>query len=270
LRKPEPSLHVLLADDQEELRQLTAYLLKKDGHRVTAVPNGREALIALSKRRFDVVLLDEQMPEMSGEEAVRAIRANEQVKGRRQAVLALTGNTAEEDRQRLLAAGMDGCLGKPFRGEELRRKLSELSGVTVRPAGPPSTSTQREVLLRRVGGNARLLRQIVRTFRKDAPRKIAEMKRALHRKDGIALATAAHALKGSASLFGAEKATLGAQQLQEMGRKGEVEHAVTLLTELEEAVAQLREELRGYDAPGTRKAKPQKSGRSRFQGNKPK
>lgn len=265
--KPSPSLRILLADDQEELRQLTTYLLKKEGHRVTEARNGREALLALAKRRFDVVLLDEEMPEMNGGDVVRAIRASELGKGRRQTVLALTGNTAEGDRQRLLASGMDGCLSKPFRVEELRQKLAELSlgsAVAERSAAPTNMQPERTALLKRVGGNARLLQQIVRTFRKDAPKKIVEIRRALGRKDGIALATAAHALKGSASLFGAENATLGAQQLQDMGRKGKLEHAGAVLNELEEAVAQLRKELRGYDAPSERKTKPQKRGRSKL------
>src|SRR5262249_5155528 len=105
-----------------------------------------------------------------------------------------------------------------------------------------------EELLKRVGGNTRLLKQMIRTFRRDSLRKLAEMKRALKRKDGIALATAAHALKGSASLFGSERATQGTQALQEMGRKEELGQAPRTLRELEEAIAQLREELRGYDS----------------------
>jgi HPt (histidine-containing phosphotransfer) domain-containing protein len=147
----------------------------------------------------------------------------------------------------------------------LQRKLAELApgnAASNTAKSPPNVSPGKAALLRRLGGNARLVQPIVRTFRRDAPKKIAEMKRALARKDGIALATAAHALKGSASLFGAEKATLGAQQLQEMGRKGELEHARTVLKELEEAVAHLREELRGYDASGGGKAKARKRRRN--------
>jgi len=256
-----PAMRILLADDQDELRQLTTYLLKKDGHRVTAVRNGREALQALVKHRFDVVLLDEEMPEMNGSAVVRAIRECEQQGGQRQTVLALTGNTTDEDQQRLMAAGMDGCLNKPFRGEELRQKLAGAS-PTVRAAEVPEASAKvqagKAALLQRVGGNARLLQQMIRTFRKDSLKKLAEMKRAIARKDGIALATAAHALKGSASLFGNEKATHGAQALQQMGRKGELGQAGQAFRDLEEAIARLREELRGYEPSGGPKASPKK------------
>jgi CheY-like chemotaxis protein len=243
-------LRLLLAEDQEELRQLTAYLLKKEGHRVTEARNGREALRALAEDHFDVVLLDDEMPEMSGSEVVRAIRESEHKEGERQIVLALTGNTTNEDQQRLLAAGMDGFLGKPLRGEELRQKLAEVShGRLTAPESAATAITQpaKADLLKRVGGNARLLQQIVRTFRKDSLKKLAQMKRALARRDGIALATAAHALKGSASLFGSDKATQGAQRLQEMGRKGDLGQAAAVLRGLQEAIALLREELRGYD-----------------------
>jgi signal transduction histidine kinase/CheY-like chemotaxis protein/HPt (histidine-containing phosphotransfer) domain-containing protein len=245
-------LRLLLAEDQDELRQLTSYLLSKEGHQVTEARNGREALRALARQHFDVVLLDDEMPEMSGSQVVLAIRERESKKGGRQTVLGLTGNTSDEDQKRLLAAGMDSCLGKPIRLEQLRQKLAEVShGRLAGPELATASTAQPEKLgqaelLKRVGGNARLLQQIVRTFRRDSLKKLAEMDRSLRRKDGIALATAAHALKGSASLFGSEKAKHKAQLLQDMGRREDLSQAAKVLSELKEAIFLLREELRGY------------------------
>src|SRR5262249_47537926 len=143
--------------------------------------------------------------------------------------------------------------------EELRQWLAGVSASQA--AGQPTFATpvpEKADLLKRVGGNARLLRQMVRTFRRDSVKKLAEMKRALGRKDGMALATAAHALKGSASLFGSASATEKAQLLQDMGRKEDLAQARPVLRELDEAIAQLREELRGYDAVNGRKRQAKK------------
>jgi signal transduction histidine kinase/response regulator RpfG family c-di-GMP phosphodiesterase len=249
LRRDGSRLRILLAEDQEDLRQLTAHLLKREGHRVLAVGNGRQALRALDSQRVDVVLLDEEMPEMSGTETVRRLRERERATGGHQLALALTGNATEADQQRLLDAGMDGCLAKPFYAAELRRALSEaeaLKRTSTEHATPSNANIAGAGLLARVGGDAKLLQKIIRTFRKGSVKKLSEMKRALARKDGMALATAAHALKGSTSIFSSEGATQCAQKLQEMGRSEDLTNVAPTLNQLEVEIARLHEELRGY------------------------
>jgi signal transduction histidine kinase/CheY-like chemotaxis protein len=254
-RKPASPLRILLAEDQEDLRQLTAYLLGQQGHMVVAVADGRKALHALSRQRFDVLLLDEEMPGMTGVEVTRKTREREKTAGGHQIILALTGNTTEEDQQRLLGAGFDNCLGKPFHLADLLRVLGELNlqplpNVRAETAAPPVKPEGDQDLLARVGGDARLLRTMIKTFLRDSQRKLSEMRRALSRKNGIALAAAAHALKGSASIFGSEKATRCSQRLQEMGRKDELGQALPILLELEEEIALLHGKLRGYGTAG--------------------
>jgi signal transduction histidine kinase/CheY-like chemotaxis protein len=260
-RKPASPLRILLAEDQDDLRQLTAYLLGQQGHDVVAVADGRKALHALTRQRFDVVLLDEEMPGLTGVELTRRIREREKTAGGHQIILALTGNTTEEDQQRLLGAGVDNWLGKPFHLADLLRILDELNLQRLPNAqaetAPAAKPAGEQDLLARVGGDARLLRTMIKTFLRDSRRKLSEMRRALSRKNGIALAAAAHALKGSASIFGSEKATRCSQRLQEMGRKDELALARPVLLELEEEIALLHEKLRGYgtaggDPPGKR------------------
>jgi signal transduction histidine kinase/HPt (histidine-containing phosphotransfer) domain-containing protein/ActR/RegA family two-component response regulator len=257
-REPTSTFRILLAEDQEDLRQLTAHLLSKQGHVVTAVPDGRKALQALTKQRFDVVLLDEEMPGMTGVEVTRRIREREKTSGGHQVIVALTGNTTEQDQQRLFGAGVDGWLGKPFHLTELLHKLGELNMLPATKSkaqlAAPQGPDEEPDLLARVGGNAKLLRTMIKTFLPDSRRKLSEMKRALSRKNGIALAAAAHALKGSASIFGSEKATRCAQQLQEMGRKDDLAQAPPALKELEEEIALLHEKLRGYGTAGSHPA----------------
>jgi two-component system sensor histidine kinase/response regulator len=97
---------------------LASRLLEKRGHFVV-VGNGREALAALEKESFDLVLMDLQMPVMDGFEATAAIRKKEGASGMRLPVVALTAHAMQGDREKCLAAGMDGYLTKPIRSQEL-------------------------------------------------------------------------------------------------------------------------------------------------------
>jgi CheY-like chemotaxis protein len=122
-REPDAYLRVLLAEDNLVNQRLAVRLLEKRGHRVAVAATGSEALLALEKESFDLVLMDVQMPVMDGLEATAAIREKEKATGRRQAVVALTAHAMKGDREKCLAAGMDGYLTKPIRPEELDQLL---------------------------------------------------------------------------------------------------------------------------------------------------
>jgi signal transduction histidine kinase/CheY-like chemotaxis protein/HAMP domain-containing protein len=124
-RDPDSFLKVLLAEDNAVNQRLAMRLLEKRGHKVVVAGNGLEALAALKKESFDLVLMDLQMPEMDGYEATAAIREEERDSGRHQPVLALTAHAMKGDREKCLAAGMDGYLSKPIRPQELDEVLEE-------------------------------------------------------------------------------------------------------------------------------------------------
>jgi two-component system, sensor histidine kinase and response regulator len=109
-----PSLRVLLAEDNAVNRKVVTRLLEKRGHQVLVTTNGKEALAALEKDSFDLVLMDVQMPEMDGFEATRMIRLSEQGTAFHQRIIALTAHAMSGDRARCLEAGMDGYLTKPL------------------------------------------------------------------------------------------------------------------------------------------------------------
>ena len=117
------SSRILLAEDNLVNQRVVQVMLEKRGYRVVVAGNGREALETLRKDTFDLVLMDVQMPEMDGLEATRAIRDTEQVSGTHLPVIALTAHAMKGDRDRCLAAGMDGYLSKPIPAAELLRTI---------------------------------------------------------------------------------------------------------------------------------------------------
>ena len=108
-------------------RVVAIRLLEKRGHSVAVAGNGREALDATEQRIFDVVLMDLEMPEMSGLEATAAIRRREQRTGTHLPIIAMTAHAMIGDRERCLAAGMDGYVSKPVRADELYAALENVT-----------------------------------------------------------------------------------------------------------------------------------------------
>jgi two-component system, sensor histidine kinase and response regulator len=121
-------------------------LLEKRGHRVVMIANGREALEALSKDRFDLVLMDVQMPEMDGLQATVALREKEMEKGDgfHQPVIALTAHAMKGDQERCLAAGMDGYLTKPIGPQQLDEVLEKYMSLLRESPNAPETVGSRQ------------------------------------------------------------------------------------------------------------------------------
>jgi PAS domain S-box-containing protein len=129
-------LRVLLAEDNAVNQRIASRLLEKQGHHVTLAPNGRQALAALDREHFDVVLMDVQMPEMDGFEATAAIRARERHTGSHLPIIAMTAHAMQGDRERCLAAGMDSYIAKPISARELIELLERFSGAAQEEASP--------------------------------------------------------------------------------------------------------------------------------------
>jgi len=122
------SLRVLLAEDNSVNQLLAVRLLEQLGHSVAVAGNGQEALDALDREPFDLLLLDIQMPQLGGFEVTALIRAGERQTGRRLPIIAMTAHALKGDRDRCLAAGMDGYIAKPIQSELLAQVIDEVMG----------------------------------------------------------------------------------------------------------------------------------------------
>jgi PAS domain S-box-containing protein len=130
-RPGESGLRVLLAEDNAVNQKLASRLLERRGHVVTVASNGRQALEILDKQSFDLVVLDVSMPEMDGFEATAAIRAREKSSGAHIPILAMTAHAMKGDRERCLAAGMDGYVAKPVQAAQLFAAIEAVTAARV-------------------------------------------------------------------------------------------------------------------------------------------
>jgi CheY-like chemotaxis protein/HPt (histidine-containing phosphotransfer) domain-containing protein len=246
-------LRVLLAEDNPVNQKLAVRLLEKEGHTVAVASTGREALTAVERERFDLILMDVQMPEMDGLEAAAHIRRSEAETGRHVPILAMTAYAMKGDRERCLAAGMDSYIAKPIQPGELYQAIARLV-PPVAPAGPgtPSAPSTGEKVwnqveaLERVAGDAALLRELVRLFLDAYPGQVAELRAARARQDGPALWRLAHALKGAIGVFGAEVTRQAALRLETAAQAGQLSEAEQACIALEEALARLQPELAAW------------------------
>ncbi len=246
IREARRPLRILLAEDNRVNQEVAVRLLEKRGHQVAVANNGREALAALERQTFDVVLMDLQMPEMDGLEATAAVREKEKATGNHLPIIAMTAHAMKGDRERCLAAGMDGYVSKPIQAQDLFEALDGVAGVSAAAEqaklarGEPGRVWDREEALARVGGDTELLADLVRLFCEESPKLVAAVREAVERRDSRALERAAHTLKGSVSNFAARPATETALRLELMGRAGQLDGTAELSRDLEAHIERLK------------------------------
>jgi CheY-like chemotaxis protein len=245
----------LLAEDSLVNQKLAVGLLENRGHTVTVTNNGKEAVAAQESQPFDLVLMDVQMPDMDGIEATALIRRREQQTGAHVPIVAMTAHAMKGDRARCLAAGMDGYIAKPIRTKELFATIEGILSSSAEPkAAGGSAAPQDEVMdwsaaLATVGGDHRLLGEIVDAFLQECPRLLEQVREAISKKDAATLRRAAHTLKASMRYFGAKGAFDHAGRLEVMGQRGKLKDAektlASLLSEIERLMPPLRRFVRG-------------------------
>jgi signal transduction histidine kinase/HPt (histidine-containing phosphotransfer) domain-containing protein/ActR/RegA family two-component response regulator len=241
-------LRILLAEDNSINQRVGLLLLERMGYIADVAGNGVEALDALRRQPYDLILMDVQMPVMDGLEATRRIRAELPVE-RQPRIVALTANVLREQREACLSAGMDDFVQKPILFADLRAALSRCGGLepaaAERTAAPPPDGGSfpldpaRLAGLRRLGESSGkpLLRTLVDTYVAETPRRLARMREAVVRADAADLTFVAHSLKGISAQIGVVRVAAISAEIERMGRDAELDGAAGLLVELEREVA---------------------------------
>jgi two-component system, sensor histidine kinase and response regulator len=251
------SLRVLLAEDNPVNQRVAVHLLEKAGHSVVAVGSGKQAIGALGRETFDLVLMDVQMPELDGFEATRAIRAYERRTGGHTPIVAMTAHAMKGDRERCLEAGMDAYVSKPVQPSEVLRVIDSIVSQAVPGSPQPASDAKADLVfdphaaLERVDGDEEFLIEMIRLFLADVPSRIDAIRSAVAERNARGLETAAHAFKGSVSCLGAAATAAAAQRLEEMGKDADFSKVPEVFAELERELGRLRTAISEFLLEGT-------------------
>jgi PAS domain S-box-containing protein len=280
------ALDVLLTEDSPYNQKLALAVLSRRGHRVTVANNGREAVVALRKRQFDIVLMDVQMPEMDGLEATRMIRAAERDSSRRTPIIAMTAQALKGDREKCLDAGMDEYLTKPVRAADLHATIERLTGDAEpvngnldagfgsgpvedrgersalstteannepdrKPSGATDPSAVKppvkwDVALDGVGGDRSLLREVVEAFCQEAPTHLRGIGDGATHGDAKLLSRSAHTLKGGLRFLGAESVASSAESLEKAAKSGRTQGQEQQIETLERETTEILDYVRQW------------------------
>jgi two-component system, sensor histidine kinase and response regulator len=246
------AVKILLAEDNIVNQQVAVGLLTRRGHQITVASNGREALDAIRRESFDLVLMDVQMPEMSGFEVTQAVREDEKTSGEHLRIIAMTAHAMIGDRDRCFAAGMDGYLSKPINQKMLFAVVEQAAEGEAKPpveALAKSTVMNRADALERLGGDVELLADVIKIFLEDCPARLTAIKVAVDARDAAGIRAAAHALKGAASNISATSLFEAAQVMERIGDESRLDAASAAFRVVAAEAASVMDTLRREEAP---------------------
>ncbi len=256
-------LHLLVVEDNTVNQTVALSMLGRIGYRADLASNGIEALQALERQTYDVVLMDGQMPEMDGEEATRQIRRR-LPSARQPRIIAMTANAMQGDRERYLEVGMDDYISKPIRMEELVRALSnsqplseddppavssgaEKQSVSENAQGAPvDFSALREFEEMMGEGGAEMVRDLVQMYLQNAAALIAEMHESKVEVNYEVLRRAAHTLKGNSHQVGAGPLAEHCAELEKLAKAASLEGADALLVQIQAEYQRVNTVLQKY------------------------
>ena len=242
-------LQILVVDDDELNRRMMRILLMRDGHDVEVAANGVEALEAVKHRRYDIVFMDLQMPIMGGIEASRRIREWENGDGHTY-IVALTASYMPENGPVLFEAGIDNYVSKPFEVEHIQHLLSLIvqpEGITPNLPAAPAGEMPSEIPVLNiqkgtegVGGDLETYRELLSDFIQELPERIRSLQELFQARKMMALAHAAHNLKGVSANLGALQLSDYANKLDKQSNEGYTDLNQALLLDLKRAEMDLQ------------------------------
>jgi signal transduction histidine kinase/two-component SAPR family response regulator/HPt (histidine-containing phosphotransfer) domain-containing protein len=249
-----PHLNLLAAEDNRVNQRLLVGLLEKEGHTVTLAEDGAAAVAMSAESKFDLILMDIQMPVMDGLEATRLIRLREERTGEHVPIVALTAHAMKGDRERCLKAGMDAYVAKPLHKRELLDILYQqadrgaTSAARVKPAAEASEPPVLDVAagLEHTGGDRQLLAELCGTHLQESAELLASLNRGIAEGDTESVWRTAHKLKTSVGTIGAMRAFQTSLTLEQLARAAEKDKLAPVGVQLQQELLQLREELASF------------------------
>jgi CheY-like chemotaxis protein len=243
-------IRILLVEDNPVNREVAATMLRRRGHDVDIAENGREAVDAVAVRPYDLVLMDIQMPVLDGLAATREIREMKGRSGIR--IVALTAHALSDEKERCIAAGMDGYLSKPFRPHELFAIIegwgatTDVEEAADGPAPPIDIAAFRAQL--REAGIEDALGALLDAFAGDAPARLEAIEKASREGDAAAIASSAHAFKSAAGAVSAKPLAELLRQTEMAGRGGNVAEARAIVPSIRPAATAVLDLIAGLRA----------------------
>jgi PAS domain S-box-containing protein len=245
---PKKILSVLLVEDKPMNQRMIELFLRREGHYVVSVVNGLEAMEAIEKEPFDVVLMDIQMPGMDGVETTRRIRALDDHDLRSIPIIAMTAHDQQVDQIRYQQAGMDYLIAKPVSIAELFKAIDiVLAKAEVSDTPQVLSDEEAHHMIDRLGGSRELLQELIPLFLEDYSEEMKIVMLSIENQDTKSLATAAHALKGQFGNLGMVHAFEIATDLQAAAEEKKFSRAASLLSLLENEIEKLKQYSSSFD-----------------------
>jgi len=226
---------ILVAEDNTINQKVIRQLLRHLGYRADVVANGLEAVEALERQEYQIILMDMQMPEMDGLEATRRLR--QRFRGANAPwIIAMTANAMPGDRERCLNAGMNDYVPKPIELEVLDKALATaIERVAARRRDDVAIDPARIEQLRAIDDEASLLNEVIASFVGEVPHLLHKLDHAVREHDGQLLASTAHYLRSSIDFVGANRMRLPCTNLELLGKAQNFEGAQEQLADLTRA-----------------------------------
>jgi CheY-like chemotaxis protein/HPt (histidine-containing phosphotransfer) domain-containing protein len=253
----ERSAEILIVEDSATNREVILVVLDKLGFSADTAANGIEGLTALAAKRYDLVFMDCQMPEMDGYEMTRRIRSETAgFRNRRVPIVAMTAHAMRGDRQRCLDAGMDDYIPKPIsissvasalrrwlNGEDRQRVESPESYLYRPPSSPSVKVFDRDALLGRLMGDNNLYQRVISGFLADVPEMIKALKECVLGNDADSTAACAHKIKGAAANVGGDALVEVLLEGEAAAKKGDLDRLRHLIGDVETRFERLKAEM---------------------------
>ena len=251
LRETKHQLHVLLAEDNSVNQILVKGLLSKFGHSVDIAQNGSEAIDKWINGRYDLILMDVDMPVLNGYGATEQLRALEKQQSNVHIpIIGLTAHVLEGTREKCLASGMDGYLSKPINTEALWRELHMVEQA-MRSESASVEMTSRSLVVsdfnktrENIDDDREIFEKIVELFIEEAPLHVQKIRESSVQNAVDQVRRSAHTLRGMLGIFAAERAMLVADKIERQAGKTPLDD---LINELDDEIKELKEAMHTYE-----------------------